>query len=456
MSFPRYQAYKTSEVEWLEEVPEHWILNKIGLISSLKGRLGWQGLKADEYKDEGPYVLSSAHFKNYQIQWEECPRVTEERYEADANIQLAVKDVLLMKDGAAMGKLAFIESLPGKACLNSHLLLFRPIKIDGALTYHQKFAFCFMQTRYFQEYIRVNGTGATFLGISQDAIGRYKVCWPHLREQTQIASFLDHETAKIDGLIAEQERLIELLQEKRQAVISHVVTKGLNPNAAMKDSGVEWLGEVPEHWGVCRVKAISSFTTSGPRGWSEQISEEGALFVQSGDLNDSLGLAFEKCKRVRVLGDAEAVRTKLQPGDAVVCITGAKTGNAAICQELPEDAYVNQHLCLIRPQKNIDPGFLGLLLKSDCGQTHFGLAQYGLKQGLSLENVRQMPLALPPIQEQIEIVRHVNKAIGFLTTLIKNSHQSVGLLQERRSALISAAVTGQIDVRGLVAEEETA
>lgn len=286
--------------------------------------------------------------------------------------------------------------------------------------------------------------------ISYAEFSKLSIPYPPVEEQTAIARFLNRETTKIDALIAEQQGLIELLQEKRQAVISHAVTKGLNPNAPMKDSGVEWLGEVPEHWELSRVKTISSFTTSGPRGWSEQISEDGALFVQSGDLNDSLGVDFEDCKRVRVSGDAEASRTRLQPGDAVVCITGAKTGNAAVCHELPEDSYINQHLCLIRPLKNIDPGFLGLLLKSHCGQTHFALAQYGLKQGLSLENVRDTPVVLPPMQEQVEIVSYVNKVRVFMRSLINESHHSIEVLKERRSALISAAVTGQIDVRGLV------
>ena len=173
MSLPRYPTYKDSGVEWLGEVPGHWVLTKLRAISSLKGRLGWQGLKADEYREEGPYVVSSAHFEGRRIQWEDCPRVSKERYDTDENIQLAAGDVLLMKDGAAMGKLAFIDSMPGPACLNSHLLLFRPMTVDGADAYRPKFAFYFMQTGYFQEHIKVNGTGATFLGISQDAIGRY-------------------------------------------------------------------------------------------------------------------------------------------------------------------------------------------------------------------------------------------------------------------------------------------
>jgi len=320
---------------------------------------------------------------------------------------------------------------------------------------HGPFVHHLLRSIPFQEEFYRFGKGivADLWSTNYTAMSAITLAMPPLSEQLTIASFLDRETTKIDALIAEQQRLIELLQEKRQAVISHAVTKGLNPNAPKKDSGVEWLGEVPEHWELSRVKTISSFTTSGPRGWSEQISEDGALFVQSGDLNDSLGVDFEDCKRVRVSGDAEALRTRLQPGDAVVCITGAKTGNAAVCHELPDDSYINQHLCLIRPLKNIEPGFLGLLLKSHCGQTHFALAQYGLKQGLSLENVRETPVVLPPIQEQLEIVSYVNKVRGFMRSLINESHHSVEVLKERRSALISAAVTGQIDVRGLVGAE---
>ncbi|MFZ1851489.1 MAG: hypothetical protein WAU15_04540 [Nitrosomonas sp.] len=172
---------------------------------------------------------------------------------------------------------------------------------------------------------------------------------PPIEEQKAVNHFLSQETAKIDALVAEQEKLIELLKEKRQAVISHAVTKGLDPSVPMKDSGVEWLGQVPAHWEMRRVRSLSSFITSGPRGWSDRISEQGAKFIQSGDLMDNLSIAFEEAKRVIVNDDAEAARTKLAVGDVVVCITGAKTGNVAMCAAIPEDAYVNQHLCLIRP-----------------------------------------------------------------------------------------------------------
>ena len=216
---------KDSGVEWLGEVPEHWeCATKIKYISSLKGRIGFQGLKADEYIDEGPYVVSSAHFNNHIIEWESCPHVSQERYEMDKNIQLLEGDILLMKDGAAMGKLAFVDYLPGKACLNSHLLLFRPLSLNKQYLYIPEYLYYLFQTDFFQGFIKVNGTGSTFLGISQQAIGNYQLVIPDINEQLMIANHLKNVTVKIDDLVKMQLHAINLLQERRTALISAAVT----------------------------------------------------------------------------------------------------------------------------------------------------------------------------------------------------------------------------------------
>ncbi len=216
---------KDSGVEWLGEVPEHWrISTPIKYLSSLKGRLGWQGLKADEYRDEGPYVVSSAHFNNYEIDWNSCPRVSLERYKLDSNIQLDIGDILLMKDGAAMGKLSYVDQLPGEACLNSHLLLFRPLMGGDEKTYDTKFMFYLMQTNHFQSFIKNNGTGSTFLGISQQAIGNHSLCLPPYNEQVKISDYLDNELSKIVRLETMQLEMKNLLTERRTALISAAVT----------------------------------------------------------------------------------------------------------------------------------------------------------------------------------------------------------------------------------------
>ena len=224
---------KPSGVEWLGDVPEHWAeAIKIKYVSSLKGRLGWQGLKAGEYTSEGPYIVSSAHFRNHKINWEICPHVTQERYKLDKHIQLARGDILLMKDGAAMGKLAFVDELPGLACLNSHLLLFRPLAKNGEITYLSQFMFYYMQTECFQSYVQVNGTGATFLGISQESIGNHTVRLPPISEQTAVVEYLNHETADLDTATASANRQIDLLREYRTRLIADVGTGKLDVRSA--------------------------------------------------------------------------------------------------------------------------------------------------------------------------------------------------------------------------------
>lgn len=217
---------KDSGVEWIGEIPEHWELKtKMKFVSSLKGRQGWQGLKAGEYRDEGPYVLSSAHFDNHIIDWNKCPRVTLERYLMDTNIQLGVGDVLLMKDGANMGKLAFVDNLPGLACLNSHLLLFRPfINRNAEPSYFPKYMFYHMMCDLFQDYVKVNGTGSTFLGISQEAIGNYTIVLPPIEEQIAISEYLDQQGPIIEQSISLNQSQIEKFVEYRSTLINSAVT----------------------------------------------------------------------------------------------------------------------------------------------------------------------------------------------------------------------------------------
>ena len=218
----------------------------------------------------------------------------------------------------------------------------------------------------------------------------------------------------------------------------------------MKDSGVEWLGEVPAHWKVSRVKNVVSFITSGPRGWSDYIDESGEdIFVQSGDMDNRLNVLLDKAKRIITPEGAEGARTLLQDGDVVVCITGANTGRVAVLGKLDRAAYVNQHLGLVRPYRlSCNPRYLGYALSSSACQTYFNIEQYGLKEGLSLTDLAEAPLMVPPLAEQSQLVEVIENQLRNLERLTADSEMTIELLQERRSALISAAVTGKIDVRG--------
>lgn len=444
MSFPPYRNYKSSQVEWLEEVPEHWEIKAIGAISSLKGRLGWQGLKADEYTDEGPYVVSSAHFADHRVQWDQCPKVSQDRYDIDVNIQLSEGDVLLMKDGAAMGKLAFIDSLPGAACLNSHLLLFRPASISGEPSYHPEFLFYYMQTSLFQEHIKVRGTGATFLGVSQETIGRYRLALPPLDEQKAIAAFLNSETDKIDALVEEQLQLIELLKEKRQAVISHAVTKGLDPNARMKPSGVEWLGDVPEHWTVLPVRRLTQEHRQGYYS-NEGYVDDGVPLLRITDLREEGGVDYADCPRVNCT--KELAEFYLRENDFVFARTGG-AGTFGWIRHLTEPTAYASYLIRFRFVSSANPEFMRFYFDADPFQK--ALAQVihgGVNQNVHAEDIKNQVMALPPLAEQALIAAELAEQTSAFAQLMQAASLGISLLQERRASLISAAVTGGLDVR---------
>ena len=247
-NWKRYLAYKDSGIPRLGQIPRTWNVVPVKYVASLKGRLGWQNLRADEYTSEGPFLVTSEHFTNDRIDWEQCYHVSYDRYAMAPEIQLRPDDLLMMKDGAAMGKLAYVESVPAPACLNSHLLLFRPV----GNRFINRFLYFVLGSPIFSTYMVQERTGIDVFGISQESIGTFSFAVPPTGEQHHIVGFLNRETAKIDALIAKKGRLIELLQEKRIALITYAITKGLDPTVPLKDSGVEWVKRIPAHWNVRR------------------------------------------------------------------------------------------------------------------------------------------------------------------------------------------------------------
>ena len=280
---------------------------------------------------------------------------------------------------------------------------------------------------------------------------------PRGTEQRAIASFLDRETAKIDGLVERKMRLIKLLQEKRSALITRAVTRGLDPNVPMTDSGVEWLGEIPAHWEVKRIKNVSAFVTSGSRGWAEFYSDKGPLFLRIGNVqSQSIDLNIDEIQHVDPPRGSEGERTRVKSGDVLVSITALIGAVAVVSEDLPE-AFVNQHLALIRlSTSDVDSRWIAYCIMSPVGQTQFAADLYGgTKDGLGLNDVRSLVVLAPPPREQNRIVTHLDEATGEIDRLIAKIRQAIDLLKEFRTALISAAVTGKIDVRA-AAEAATA
>lgn len=280
------------------------------------------------------------------------------------------------------------------------------------------------------------------------------VPYPPVEAQHQIVDFLDRETAKIDALIAKQEQLIATLREDRAATITQAVTKGLDPNVEMKVSGTEWLGALPQHWLETKLKWVTSLVTSGSRGWAQYYADEGDYFVRIGNLTrGSIGFDDADVQRVCVPPGSEGSRTVTHVGDLLFSIT-AYLGSVAVVDEDHAGSFVSQHVALVRlAGTRLDPQFVGYFMLSELGQRQLQEQAYGgTKVQLSLDDIRGLELPAPPLMEQAQIVSHLHCYCGRMDALIAKCTRVIETLREYRSALITDAVRGKIDVRGTVAE----
>lgn len=232
---------KDSGIRWIGLTPENWNLLRMKDCSYMKGRIGWQGLTADEFIEEGPYLITGTDFDNGRVCWDRSYHISEKRYDEDHAIQVREGDLLVTKDGT-IGKLAYIDSMPGRASLNSHLLLIRPLRGK----YINRFLYWVLGSSVFQGYYELVSSGSTMDSISQEKIGNFHFFAPSIIEQEAIADYLDKHCAKLDSIISDLEQQIETLQKYKKSLITEVVTKGLDKSAPMKDKAIaddESLGE---------------------------------------------------------------------------------------------------------------------------------------------------------------------------------------------------------------------
>jgi type I restriction enzyme S subunit len=274
---------------------------------------------------------------------------------------------------------------------------------------------------------------------------------PPLLEQVTIATFLDRETAKIDALVAEQQRLIELLKEKRQAVISHAVTKGLNPDAPMKPSGIEWLGDVPAHWAVAPLKRVATVITGVAKGKDLSGRQTTPVpYLRVANVQDGY-LDLEDVAEIEIpVRDLE--KQSLHPGDVLMNEGGDfdKLGRGCLWGGEISPCITQNHVFAVRPHA-VTPSWLNMVTSSAYAQFYFmGRAKQSTNlASISSTNLMELPVTLPPTSEQPAIVSFVLSTCSGLDALVVEAQAQIELLMERRTALISAAVTGQIDVRGL-------
>ena len=438
MSFPAYPDYKDSGVAWLGEVPGHWELTRVG------ARFCERREKVSD-TDFPPLSVT----KNGIVPQLDTAAKTDDN---DNRKCVLAGDFVINSRSDRKGS-SGLSDLDGSVSLINTVI--RPDEgLDGGFVHHM-----FRSVAFQEEYYRYGkGIVADLWSTNYGEMKAICLAVPPLAEQTAIAAFLDRETAKIDALVTEQERLIALLKEKRQAVISDVVTKGVNPDAPMKDSGIEWLGEVPSHWEVLALRRV---ITSIEQGWSPQCAsyeaeehEAGVIklsAISQGVFKTTENKAFDQ-------GVEPDPRWEIRAGD--ILLTRANTpGLVGDCCVTPtnvrQNLYIPDLVYRLFTSNTVSSGYLVLwlgslqgkfLIKRDARGSSMTMAK--ISQG----HIKDWPLYLPPEDEQREIINSIESRTATYDALVSAAQSAITLLQERRATLISVTVTGKIDVRGVVSQ----
>ena len=434
-----YPAYKPSGVAWLDDVPAHWDLVPNRVLMNLKKDL--VGNRASNYtllsltkqgviprNLEHPVGKFPSSFDTYQVV--ESGDLIFCLFDIDETPRTVGLSHL---NGMVTG--AYTRFICGDRNLREYLFLLYLSLDDRKL----------LKPLY--SGLRKVIPRTTFLNV--------KVALPSEKEQTAIVRYLDHADRRIRRYVSAKRKLIALLEEEKQAVINQAVTRGLDPNVRLKPSGVEWLGDVPEHWEVRRLGYLATKFGSGvtPRGGATVYQEDGVPLLRSQNIHFE-GLRIQKVARIAPELHQELSGSHVRPGDVLLNITGASIGRVCSVPEGFTEGNVNQHVCIIRPiHGRLLPNLLAAYLSTPAMQRGIQLEQSGAsREGLTLHSIRNFKVVVPPLPEQRVIVEHLDKAIGDIKAAIARVHRQIELAQEYRTCLIADVVTGKLDVREAAAQ----
>jgi len=451
MSFPRYPEYKDSGYESVGAIPAEWTPTRLRFLL----QDGYAGLKIGPFGSQltSDMLVDSGPFKVYgQENVIANDFIRGSRYIDGSKFQeLSVYEVdegdLLITMMGTSGRCHVVPINAAFGIMDSHLLRMRVTQAVNA-----KFIRLLIdEADYVGMQIELAGKGSIMHGLNSSIVKNLLLFVPSTNEQNQILAFLDRETAKIDELMAEQRRLMELLKEKRQAVISHAVTRGLNPHVPLKPSGIKWLGVVPEHWEVIALKRLIARGTSISYGIVQPGTplEEGVPFVQTTNMTKG-SFDLENLQKTTAEIAAQFPRSQLDGGEVILGIR-ASIGAAHIVPSFLAGANLSRGVARIVPNQAISSAYLVAYFATGAASQYWQLGKQGSTfNEVSIETVRELTVTVPPIDEQTEITTYLEVELSRFDTLTTEAQRAIDLLQERRTALISAAVTGQIDVRGTV------
>lgn len=423
-----YPEYKASGIDWLGEIPCHWEAISLKHLSDI---IMGQSPDGKEISDTGNifFMQGNAEFgEKYPHPSLYCDTCA--KYSRIGDILMSVR--------APVGQLNISDNIYG---IGRGLCSIKSTKVKREFLWY----YLLISKAIFNYF----SNGSTFEAITVDNLKNIPVAFPALEEQEAIAGYLDKVTVKIDALIREKTVQVEELRAYRSSLITETVTRGLNPDAPLSYSGIDWLGSIPEHWEVSKLKYLTDKIGSGitPKGGAEVYSESGILFIRSQNVFPD-GLHLDGPTYIPESIDEGMSNTRVYKGDVLLNITGASIGRCCV-YTLEAKANVNQHVCIIRPLTNkIRDKYLQFVINSKTGQTQIKLSQAGgNREGLNFEKLKNFTISVPPLSEQEEIADFLDEKTAKIDRLVEELTKQLDELAEYKQAVITEAVTGKVDVR---------
>ena len=406
------EKMKPSGIAWIGDIPQDWNIKRVKYLASLKGRIGWQGLTSDEYIDEGPYLITGIDFQNGGIDWNNCVRVSAERWAEAPEIHIQNGDLLITKDGT-VGKVAIVSGLEEKASLNSGVLLIRTNP-----DFDKRFLFWVLQSEEFWTWFRLKNAGnSTIIHLYQGDFAEFSYTFPNTAEQRAIADFLDVQCTKIDSVIADIEEQIETLQKYKKSLITETVTKGLNRSVPMKDSRVDWIGEIPSAWEAKRMKYFLS-VASGDAITNDQL-EDGDYPVFGG------GKQMGWSNKHNI------------PGDTI--LIGRVGANCGCVSITPKESWATDNALIVSTNSYVKYVYY-ILVAADLNKLNDANAQ-PLITGAKVGNC-VVPYTYK-YEEQKLIADYRDSACSKIDEVLALKQQQLAKMQQHKKSLIYEYVTGK-------------
>lgn len=431
----KYDSYKDSGIEWIGEIPSHWEVNK--LFRLFKINTGFTPSTSNsEFYENGNYDWINISDLESKYVSTSKTKLTEKAIEGK---EIVPKGSLMYSFKLSVGKMAFADK-----DLFTNEAIFSIFPDDEInLNYYY----------YLLDRILIHNSNENIYGakiLNQELIKASKLIVPSKEEQTTIANFLDQKTSQIDDLIAKKERLIQLLEEERTAIINQAVTKGLDPTVHMKDSGIEWLGEIPAHWEEARIKnVVNIIGRIGFRGYTTQDlvqKGEGAISLSPSNIKNHI-LNIDDCTYLSWEKYHESPEIKIFENDIILVKTGSTIGKTAIIPSGTPEMTLNPQLVVFKDIK-LNPVFLYYIMISNYFQGYFSIyTAGGSTPAISQEKINNFKITFPSELEQLEISNFISQKESEIKRIISKTQQEIELLKEYKTALISEVVTGKVDVR---------